>query len=371
MQPGPTGPIVGADTEPNDRFSTANQIAPTGSVSGAIDPAGDHDWYALTVDSEGELSLLFTGVAEEADISIRIWNGNKDVIMNWAGPPRAGGDTDVIFDLPTAGTYYIEVVDGGDNLASPYSLQATFTATPDPGEPNAYFAEATPLTLGAPAQAYLLPAGDHDWYSFDVEGRAQVHVLISNVAEEMDMSFRAWNADKDVLLNWQGPPRAGADTDITFDVPKAGRYYLEVVDGGDNGRSPQAYSMLVEATLAADATEDNGMFMTAQPISMGAAVTGSILPAGDHDWYRLDSLAPGTLGVSIANNPENLDMSARVFNGDKDVVCNWQGPPRAGADTVFECDLGEAGNYYIEVVDGGDNASSPAPYTLTAGAGAP
>ena len=81
-------------------------------------------------------------------------------------------------------------------------------------------------------------------------------------------------------------------------------------------------------------------------------------------------LVGATLGASIGNNPEKLDMSARVFNGDKDVVCNWQGPPHEGVDTVFECDLEEAGNYYIEVADGGANRSAPAPYTLTAGAGA-
>jgi hypothetical protein len=100
-------------------------------------------------------------------------------------------------------------------------------------------------------------------------------------------------------------------------------------------------------------------------------VSGAIDSAGDHDWYRLDNLAPGTLGVSIVNNPEKLDVVARVFDAEKNVVCNWQSPPREGGDTVFSCDLKEAGNYYIEVADGSNNAGSPAPYNLTASAGAP
>ena len=361
----------GADAEPNNGFSEPNIIAASGSVSGAIDPAGDHDWYRLTVESEGELSLLFTGVAEEAEIVARGWNANKDVLLDWQSPPRPGGDTDFIFDLPRAGTYYLEVAESSDNGTSPYSLQATFTAAPDPGERNDSFADAAPLTPGDPFQGYMMPVRDHDWYSFDVEGRAQVHALISNVAEELDMVLRVWNSNKDVLLDWQSPPRPGGDTDVIFDVPRAGRYYLEVADGSDNGRSTQAYTLLVELTLATDATEDNDIFMKAQPISLGGAVTGSILPTRDHDWYRLDSLAPGTLGVSIVNNPADLDVVARVWNADKDVACDWQSPPREGGDTVFECPLKEAGNYYIEVADGGDNRSSPAPYTLTAGAGAP
>jgi hypothetical protein len=340
-------------------------------VSGAIDPGGDHDWYAFIVSSEGELSLVFTGVAEDAEIVARGWNANKDVLLNWQSPPRPGGDTDFILDLPEAGTYYLEVAESGDNGTSPYNLQATFTATPDPGERNNRFADAAPLTPGAPFQGYMMPTGDHDWYSFDVEGRAQVHALVSNVSEELEMVFRVFTPNKDVLLNWQSPPRPGGDTDVIFDVPRAGRYYLEVAESGDNARSTQAYTLLVEPTLATDATEDNDLFMTAQPISMGAGVVGSILPAGDHDWYRLDNLAPGTLGVSIVNNPENLDVVARVFDAEKNVVCNWQSPPREGGDTVFPCDLKEAGNYYIEVADGGNNASSPAAYNLTASAGAP
>ena len=368
MQPGPVGPVVGVDTEPNDRFSTANPIAASGSVSGAIDPVRDHDWYRLTVDSEGELSLVFTGVAEEAEIVARGWNANKELLLDWQTPPRPGADTDFIFDLPEAGTYYLEVAESGDNGTSPYNLQATFTATPDPGERNDSFADAAPLTPGAPFQGYMMPVRDHDWYSFDVEGRAQAHALISNVAEELEMVLRVWNPNKDLLLDWQSPPRAGGDTDVIFDVPRAGRYYLEVAESGDNGRSTQAYTLLVELTLATDATEDNDMFMTAQPISMGAGVVGSILPRGDHDWYRLDNVAPGTLGVSIVNNPENLDVVARIWNAEKVLVCDWQSPPRVGGDTVFSCDLKGAGSYYIEVADGGDNASSAAAYNLTAGA---
>jgi hypothetical protein len=362
---------VGADTEPNDRFSTANHIAASGSVPGSIDPVGDHDWYMFSVDSEGELALVFSGVAEDAEIVARGFNANKDILLNWQRPPRPGGETDFIFDLPEAGTYYLEVAESSDNAASPYNLQATFTATPDPGERNATFADATPLTPGSPFQGYMMPTGDHDWYSFDVDGRAQVQVLITDVAPELEMVFRLFDANKDLLLNWQRPARPGGDTDVTFDVPRAGRYYLELAESNDNGRSTQAYTLLVEPTLATDATEDNDMFMKAQPITLGAPVVASILPRGDHDWYRLENIGPGTLGVSIVNNPAELNVVARVFNGEKDVVCNWQSPPREGGDTLFPCELKETGTYYIEVADGNDDRSSPAAYNLTASTGTP
>ncbi len=364
---------LSAEAEPNDRFSQANPIAPSGTVSGAIDPLRDHDWYRLTVESAGELRVFVTNVAPDMEIVVQLWNANYDLLVGWQGPPRPGADTDLIFDLPGPGTYYLEVAESRDDVASaqPYSLQTTFTPAADPGEPNNRFADPTSLTPGSPIQATIFPTRDHDWYSFQVPGRSQVRVLITQVPQDMEMVFQVWNANKDLLLSWQGPPRPGADTDITFDLPGAGTYYLEVAESRDDGRSTQPYTLQITVVPAVDAGEDNDIFMNAQPLQLSQEVQGSILPPRDHDWYQLEIPAPGTLNVSITYNPPELDMVCQVWNADKRVVCGWQGAPRLGADAEIACALEEPGIYYLEVADGRDDASSPEAYHLVATVSSP
>jgi hypothetical protein len=58
--------------EPNNSFGRATPIVVGTSVEGNIMPAGDSDWYTLTVDRQGELQLSISNVAAELAISIRV-----------------------------------------------------------------------------------------------------------------------------------------------------------------------------------------------------------------------------------------------------------------------------------------------------------
>ncbi len=125
------------------------------------------------------------------------------------------------------------------------------------------------------------------------------------------------------------------------------------------------YTLSFDISPAVDPLENNDRYADALPIAAGAEVTDSIFPQNDTDWYQLTVPTPGTLQVSITDYPSELDMVARVYNADKALVCDWQGPPRAGEDTNFTCELGEAGPHYIEVADSYHNAwSSTGPFEI-------
>jgi hypothetical protein len=69
--------------------------------------------------------------------------------------------------------------------------------------------------------------------------------------------------------------------------------------------------------------------------------------------------------IHITNSPPNLDMIVRVWNTDKQVISQWFTPLAKGGNTTAKVGLPQAGEYFLEVRDGGDDARAIAPYTLT------
>lgn len=351
----------------NNSFLDAAPLIPGTPQQACIFPRGEHDWYKLSVDTPGELHVVVTPVITYMNYALQAWNANKDVIQGWQGAPQDGTDTDVIVDVPKAGNYYLELAQSNDNAASvqSYQLKTTFTPTADVFGANNSFADAAPLAPDSPQLAYIFPRGEHDWFTFQSPGRAQARVLISRVPADLTPAFQVWTANKDVLLGWQTTSAPGMDADVTFDLPKAGTFYLELAQNNDSGRSTQPYTLQVTVTPAVDGAEYNDRFTRARTIGIGGETIGAIVPRGYHGWYRVDVSSPGTLSLSFARNPANLAMAAQVWNRDKDVVCGWQNASAAGADARFTCPINEAGTYYVETADSGDAHSSPDGYHLT------
>jgi hypothetical protein len=360
-------PTVDAEIEPNDRFALANPIAATGQVTGAINPRGDVDFYRLEVVRPGELDVFITDVAPELAIVFRVWDADRRVSTDWQRPLRAGAETTGFADLPRAGLYFLEVRQSGDDAASsqPYTLQTTFTLVAEAWEPNDSPATATPLTLGESILANILPRGDVDWYSVQVNNRGEMRVLIDQVAAELAVVVRVWNPELRVLHDWMRPLREGAETDVFFDLPAPGEYLLEVRNNGDAARSAQPYRLTATYTPVNDAAEPNDSFGAAHPMVAGGSLRETILPRGDVDWFRFEIPGRSRLALTISEVAENLDIAVRVWDGNQRVYYDWIRPLREGAETVGVVNFAVAGTYYLEVRDSGDNARSTQPYLLS------
>ena len=356
------------DMEPNDSFGKASLQEPTSLHDIAIFPRRDHDWVAVDVDHPGQLSLLATGLPENIDLVMRVWNAEKDVLRDWIHPYRMGGDTEGFADLPSPGRYFVQIADSGDNASSveSFPLALTFTPQPDQYEPNNRFAQAKPLTPGGEILFNILPRGDHDWFRIEVPSAGELSAIVDPSPEELDIHFRFWNADRDVLRDWVAPYRQGGVTEGFADLPAAGTYFVQIVDGSDNARSiePAVLKTLFRAT--ADPLEPNNSFGAAKPLPLGVPHTAFILPRGDHDWFALDLDRPGTLEIAVENVDEDLDVVFRLWNLDGTVVLDWQRPMRAGGPVYATIPIAEPGQYRLQVADSGDNARSAEGFTILA-----
>ena len=296
--------------ETNNAFGTASEVTANQRWRATILPKGDVDWYRFTVDRQGEFRGAITNVPAHLDVQFRVWNAEGQALSNWFAPLAVGGATHGTFDLPQPGTYLVEMRDGRDDERSvqPFDIAFAFTPSVDKGEPNNSFGTATLLAPGQSVAATILPQGDSDWYRVSVDEQGALEVAITGVPAHLDVQFRVWNAERQVVSEWYAPLAPGGDTKATVDLPTSGSYVLEVRDGRDDARAIEPYTLQVTFTPTQDLSEPNNSMGTATPLKLGATVKGTILPKGDVDWYRVSSPRPGELMIHLADSPPSLDM---------------------------------------------------------------
>lgn len=351
--------------EPNNRLGDATWIGDDQSVQANILPAYDDDWYWLEVDDAGELSIEIDNVAETMTMSVRVWNRDFQEYSGWFSSAAPGEPVTGVADLPAAGEYYIEVMAEADGRsAQPYTLAWSFKPTRDGLEPNDRFSDATLLTLGAYYTATIFPAYDNDIYAIVAPDQGELRVEISEAAENLAIAVQLYDNNQTVVGNWVYPDAPGGNTYAVFDLPKGGRYFLKVVDEGQNERSISPYRIAVDLILTEDVLEPNNSFGHAAVLGLAEVISATILPAGDRDWFRVELPSAGELHVMAVGVPDALGINLRLLDADMVVIDGLEEPGAPGEVVAFVYDAPAAGSYYIDVLASDASGRSVQPYVL-------
>jgi hypothetical protein len=352
--------------EPNNSFGAAAAVGPTSAHRIAIFPRGDIDWLSIDIGHSGELRLSATHSPENLDIYMRVWTSEKSVLRDWFGPLRMGGDVDDFADLPGPGRYFVEISDGRSDAASPelFDLALAFTPQPDQYEPNDSAAAAAALTPGGEILFNILPRGDTDWFRVETASAGELAATIDEGPENLDLHYRIWNADRQVIRDWVAPYRKGGLTEGFADLPSAGVYFIEVSDGRSDDRSVGHATLATKFTATDDPLEPNDSYGSARPLTLGAPHRAHILPLGDTDWYLLEAPRSGEFAVTVDEVDPALDIFVRLWNAEAQVIRDWVGPPRPGGVTEAAFAVPGAGIYRLEVSDGRSDARSPNPFRI-------
>lgn len=350
--------------EPNNNFGAAAPLKVGETISATILPNGDNDWFVISAPHHGELQFKVSAVAADLAVFVRVWDANGDLLRDWFRPLNLGGDTAGTVDLPAPGSYYLQIAgDSGQRSIQPFNLRVDFTPATDGLEPNFNFGHAALIGLERTVQANILPAGDVDWFAFDLTQAGEIKARITNVAPEMAVYFRVWNANKDLVFDWFRPLAKGGNTEGVFDLVKPGRYFLEVA--ADSGqRSIQPYTLELGYTLSDDAFESNDSFATAADVGLDATVVGTILPANDADWYRFAAPAAGDLYVLVTHAAPELKISFRLWDANESLAADWTESPEPGADASAAISVTQPMTYVLEVRASDSGARSVQPYWL-------
>ena len=359
--------IATADpAEPNDDRASATELAWNAEMAANILPKGEHDFYRVHADWQGQLSLRVTETPANLNMAFRVLDENGAQVWGWQSAPDLGQTFEAWADIKTPGTYFIEVADGHDDARSavPYRVFAALDPTADPAEPNDDRAAATPLAPGQSVSGAILPKGDADFYWLDLADQGQLDVSFLRAPANLNMAFRVLTENGAQHWGWQTAPAHGAPFEAWVDIGSPGIYFIEVRDGHNDARSKDSYDMRIAFTATADPSEPNDDRATAMLMDANGSVAAAILPKGDTDVYRLDLSRQGELTAHFTAMPANLNMAFRVLDQNGAQVWGWQSAPEAGEAFAAWADIETPGTYYLEVRDGHNDARSKDPYTL-------
>lgn len=113
--------------------------------------------------------------------------------------------------------------------------------------------------------------------------------------------------------------------------------------------------------------EPNNGPATAAIVGVNDMANLEIQPRGDEDWLALDIAAAGALTLELSEAPAQIDLAARVLDGDLRVVQDWQTAPRPGGGLRARFDLPGPGRYYLVLADSHHDAEAAATLRLQLG----
>jgi MYXO-CTERM domain-containing protein len=318
-------------------------------VSGTISTETEIDWYSVTTDVVGDLTVTQTAWPPFIETRIAIFGPNSQTTAQ-SNPVTAAAP----------GTYYIKVWSAnGGTSTDVYTFTATLTqagtGNDTDGGKNAASA-AVPIAVGTAVSDTIAPsketAGkqDVDWFTFTTD-----------VVGDLTVTQTAWPPFIETRIALFGPTSATLAQSNPALAAAPGTYYV-MVSSANDGSSIAPYTFSVSLTKAATGNDIDGGKNSATgavPITVGVPVSDTIAPsketAGkqDVDWFSLTTTAIGDLTVTQTVWPPFIETAISVFGPNSDTLAQTS-PIKAAAP----------GTYYIKVWSANDG-SSIAPYTFT------
>jgi len=347
-----TAPVT--ETEPNNNAVLAIPIAPSTQFSGAIDKAGDADFFAMSTQVPGEWELTVTGNTPGATIELGVHNAKGG---NWLPDQTGKGDGKLVVDVKWPGKYVVRVTDTQKSKAAvPYQVSARFRPSPDAFEPNDAVGTAQSVPQTGKIVGAILPKAEADYYAIDVPHPGEWTVQVAAKPDGLDLGLGVHAASGG---NWLANNAPKGDGKLVVDIKWPGRYVLRVVDNNST-RSVDPYVLDVKFVQSQESHEPNDGAAIASPIDPSSVVVGTILPRDDHDYFLIDTPHPGEWTIAVTQSPSAMQLGLGVH---KAAGGNWLPDQSDKGDGKLVVDLQWPGKYVLRVVDN-NRIRSIDPYSL-------
>jgi hypothetical protein len=209
--------------------------------------------------------------------------------------------------------------------------QGTPTATSTPCAVTSFYPEVEPNNTITNAQMLatannvelrgaINPAGEVDYYGFAATSgqRVWAYAYTLGAVNSTDSQMYLANALSQTL---QFDDDNGSQGSLGSDIAGApitttGSFYLELNDFGNNG-TINPYSLFVDLTsgAAVPEVEPNDTITTANALTVGSVMTGTIPTTGDADLYSFAAGATDRVVIQVDGNPERDGVALLVIVG--------------------------------------------------------
>ncbi len=356
------------ETEPNNTAAQANTIPLGGNASGAINPAGDEDFYKVTTNGDGQLNLTLDNTGNPDLKVISLYDNNGTTLINNASVGNGIGGLNV--DGLAAGTYYIKISGNSGTETGAYVL-ACALVTPlytNDTEPDDVFTQANVLALNNSATGHIgyyynNRRDSSDWFKITTTADGMLQVSYDNTGYPDLKVISLYDNDGTSLLASSGIGNGiGA---LQKDGLAAGTYYVKI--SGNSGSEFGAY--LIKDTLVTLAqpndVEPNDIFTQADILLLNDTTRGHIGYAYNGitdttDWYKVTTTSDGNLTLYFDNTGYNDLKLLSLY--DNNGVTLLKSQNIGNGIGGLEQDGLAAGTYYIKV--NGNSVTNFGGYTL-------
>ena len=272
--------------------TTTGTVVVGGSATGTIEPAGDRDWFAVTLEAGKLYRFDLKGVSTgdgtlDAPYLRGIYDANGD---RHEGTTDWGGGEDynsrVYFRPDEDATYYVSAGGYGNDVGT-YTL-AVSDATDDYAD--AYADDSTTtgrVVVGGSATGTIEYNGDRDWFAVTLEAgklyRFELEARPTGLSTLRNPYLRGIYDANGELIDGTTNDNGGAsyDTRVYFTPDEDATYYVSA--GGYSNRTG-TYTLRVSENPADDYAADA---TTTGTVVVGGSATGNVGYFGDRDWFAV------------------------------------------------------------------------------------
>ncbi|MES1198971.1 MAG: PPC domain-containing protein [Pseudomonadota bacterium] len=349
-----------AASDPAGDATTTARLTPGTPVSGSLTPAGDTDWFRLTVATGQMYAITLNGVGDDAaklGDPLLILHGadGSELARNDDGPeglnsllryvPQQGGDV------------FVEARGFGDDAAGAYTLSVTASAVPPDNAGNDVHTGGR-IASGQSVNGGLEYGGDTDWFRVSVRPGQMYHFYLDGVGPDATkladplLVLHSANGEE-ISRNDDAPAPEGHEDQSTLNsrldyVSTArGDLYIEARGFGDDATG--AYTLRVEsAALPPD--DFSNATNTRGRVAVGQGQTGHIEYGGDVDWFRVPLTQGQTYRIQVksaAGEGALADPTVRLLDSHGTEIAT-DDDSGDGFNAYLEFTAPTTGNYFVE-----------------------
>ena len=351
---------TGTPVEPGGVLSEAVAMVAGVPVRGVVGPDSDVDFFRFEVSGLPRTREFYVYTTGNTDTYGELFNQNGGRVGRSDDAHVASGRLNFMLTTNgrlSGGTYYVSVGGGRDDAKGPYTLHLGVVAE------TTGLADATPIEVGEVATGVFGGASDVDYFELVLSEDTVVAVRAGGpVPDTVGAILDSKGAEivaNDVAYLWPYTQQFAMRARLA-----AGTYYIRIRPSGDLTGTLGAglYNLYVDA-----APEPGGTLETAGRLGLGETGGGSIDPAGDVDWFRIDLDAAARVWISASS----YSTRGRFVDIEMELADHTGAPlsrhiydravSGAGHYSFFGGRL-EAGTYYLRV--SAEKATATGPYLV-------
>ncbi|MFZ1800129.1 MAG: T9SS type A sorting domain-containing protein [Chitinophagaceae bacterium] len=295
------------ETEPNDTRDQANTLALNGSNTGAINVAGDVDWWKVTTNADGKLNVTIT-ISNSLYMYCYIYD-NDGVIVLKSG--NTYNTTTISTDGLAAGTYYLKCYSYYTGQLPAYTISNTLDkpAEANDQEPNNTAAQAKVIPLNNKTTGHINYYYDNkrdtfDWYKVttNADGRLRLTMTSGN-----GQYIYAYLYDNDGTTELAHGNTYTSAAIVNKDGLAAGVYYIRISAYYNGGFIPYTLEDSLFTPDQANDPEPNNTSTEAVVFAPNSTITGHTNyyynnSKDTYDWYKITIPKDGNVNLDFTSN---------------------------------------------------------------------